>query len=578
MDKDHRTHGSNAGRPCRGNRSSADQCPYGNSNDLNEYDLELRRASETTRCSCNCLQFVSLKQRRRTRGLTSRRNVMSLIVIRWIVVTAFIASVVLLTALLYKQKNGLQNFDTRAVGMGTHSRKPTFDNVTIAASDVSSDKILATAATTTSRKKTVRISPKRKKKSSLGFPFNPETFDNSTVGKKKYVIIYWSKIRGFRPRIQTKKEYEHDPHVWPYTYAGDNCPVNCELTNDRSRAAEASAFVVHSRLTDVWDLPPYKYLAPWILQNNENPVYTPALSNRRLMSKFNLLISYRLDSDFPSPIYPKPSLDPPIPFNKRLGNVLAVFSKCEPVRTEYMRQLMKYIDVHSYGACLKNKKGLIGLYSQINGKYVFKDYKFVMSRYYKFSLVFMNQDCDHFVDDRLYHALETGSVPIYMGTDLIDQFLPGNLRNSIIRASDFSGPKELASYLQYLSNNETAFNRYLEWKWQGLGDYKNTTIGRWWDIKYPLFCQVCMRLSQGNLHSGLDVDRCEPRRYQHWGLEPPYPKTYPRKKIEPEISEQFFMYWKPLLVTGIVFASIVLIMNCCVQCMIHGGYEEKVPL
>lgn len=364
-----------------------------------------------------------------------------------------------------------------------------------------------------------------KRKSSFGEPFNPDAWSNTTANMRKhYTILYWSKIRGHIARLQKKEEYEKDNHVWPYTYAGEKgeCPVSCELTNDRARASEADAFVIHSRLTDVWDFPPLEHLAPWILQNNENPVYTPSLSDPRIMSKFNLLISYRLDSDFPSPIYPVPSTSKPIPFSQRLGNVLAVFSKCETVRTEYMRQLMKYIDVHSYGACLKNKNGLIGLYGQINGKYVFKDYKVVLTRFYKFSLVFMNQDCDYFVDDRLYHAFETGSIPVYMGTEKIDQFLPGNLRNSIIRVSDYTSPEHLAEYLKYLSRNETAFNQYLKWKETGIGDMINTTIGRWWRQKYPLFCQVCMRLSQGGLHPGLDTDTCTPRTYSDWNLFPPY--------------------------------------------------------
>lgn len=364
------------------------------------------------------------------------------------------------------------------------------------------------------------------KKPSLGEPFNPDSWSNATSSSKKhYIIVYWSKIRGHVARMQNRAEYTRDKHVWPYTYAGEKgeCPVSCELTNDRSRAEEADAFVVHSRLTDVTDQPPFHHLAPWILQNNENPVYTPALGDARIMSKFNLLISYRLDSDFPSPIYPKPNPETePIPFKERLGDVLAVFSKCEVVRTEYMRQLMQYIDVHSYGACLKNRDGLIGLYGQINGKYVFKDYKVVLTRFYKFSLVFMNQDCDFFVDDRLYHALDTGSIPVYMGTDKIDQFLPGNLRSAIIRVSDFSSPAALADYLRYLSGNETAFNEYLKWRDFGIGDLGNTTIGRWWEPKFPLFCQVCMRLSQGGLHPGLDVDKCRPREYKDWNLLPPY--------------------------------------------------------
>ena len=410
------------------------------------------------------------------------------------------------------------------------------------------------------------------RKSSLGNPFNPEEFDNSTANtNKKYIILYWSKIRGYTARIQRKAEYEQNPHVWPYTYAGDTCPVQCELTNNRSRAHEASAFVVHSRLTDVWDVPPLQYLTPWILQNNENPVYTPALSDSKTMSKFNLLISYRLDSDFPSPIYPKPSLDPPLPFKDRLGTVLAVFSKCEPVRTEYMRQLMKYIQVDSYGACLKNKKGLIGLYGQINGRYVFKDYKFVMSRYYKFSLVFMNQDCDYFVDDRLYHALETGSIPIYMGTDKIDPFLPGNLKNAIINVRDFKSPKNLAEYLKYLSNNETAFNKYMEWKYKGIGDYRNTTIGRWWDQKYPLFCQVCMRLAQGGLHNGLDVDHCKARTFEDWGLDPPYPTEIHRNVTDTRPKEK--PYVTGLALVGIAATILIFIANT-IKCWMYLGTER----
>lgn len=546
------------------------QQPLHDQSICNQYEGCREKNQANIFSSCPCLTAAAVDYRRyrgKLKSLTNRRcNVMG--GVKWIVAIFVISLLCTLTVFITKRNTDLVNTSTGSREETGQLKRP-----------ADSQAIRNTTRRNKTRRKVRRPEShhRSKARSSLGDPFNPDTFDNSTVGKKKYVIVYWSKIRGFKPRIQLKKEYEQSPHIWPYTYVGDSCPVSCELTSDRARAKEASAFVVHSRLTDVWDLPPFKFLAPWILQNNENPVYTPALSDARIMSKFNLLISYRLDSDFPSPIYPKPSLDEPIPFKKRLGNVLAVFSKCEPIRTEYMRQLMKYIDVHSYGACLKNKKGLIGLYSQINGKYVFKDYKFVMSRYYKFSLVFMNQDCDYFVDDRLYHALETGSIPIYMGTDLIDQFLPGNLKNSIIKASDFKNPRELAEYLTFLSNNETAFNKYLEWKWQGIGEYKNSTIGRWWDQKYPLFCQVCMRLSQGKLHTGLDVDKCKPRSYEYWGLEPPYPKVLVRRgRQKRERGEQMIMYWKPVALVGVVFGVLLLMMNCCVWCILQDTTTIKV--
>ena len=339
--------------------------------------------------------------------------------------------------------------------------------------------------------------------------------------QRKRLIIYWSGKMG--KKVPVQKTGVNHTYFWPFFYAGKpgKCPVPCELSSDKSRAAEASAFVVHARKPDILNLPPNDILVPWILQTNENPVYTPALYNWSIMSQFNLLISYRLDSDFPAPVYPMPELDPPIPFHKRQGDVLAVFSKCEPVRTEYMRQLMNYIQVHSYGACLKNKAGLIELYGKIDNHYVFKEQKIELSRYYKFSLVFMNQDCDYFVDDRLFHALTTGSVPVFMGTDKVDEFLPGNLKTSIIKVSDFKNPKELAEYLTFLSNNETAYNKYLEWKWKGIGDISNTSIGRWWKPRYPLFCQVCMALAKGKLHRGLKLDYCQLRNFDKWGLEVP---------------------------------------------------------
>ena len=33
-------------------------------------------------------------------------------------------------------------------------------------------------------------------------------------------------------------------------------------------------------------------------------------------------------------------------------------TNCEAVRTEYQKQLMEFIDVDSYGTCLRNKDGL----------------------------------------------------------------------------------------------------------------------------------------------------------------------------------------------------------------------------
>ena len=81
------------------------------------------------------------------------------------------------------------------------------------------------------------------------------------------------------------------------------------------------------------------------------------------------------------------------------------------------------------------------------------------------------------MDDQISHALSAGSVPVVMSTDKLNEFLPGNLRNSVIKVSNFKSPKLLADYLKHLSNNETEYNKYLEWKRNGFGDISRTAVG-----------------------------------------------------------------------------------------------------
>ena len=317
-----------------------------------------------------------------------------------------------------------------------------------------------------------------------------------------WLIIFWSTFFGRQLNIEL-------------SWDGNGCPVPCEVTSNRSRASEAHGFIVHAR--DSHMLPPTESV-PWILLAQENPVYTPVMTNATFMSKFKLLKSYRLDSDFPTPIYPMPQLTPPLTFKGKTGVILAAFSNCEPVRTEYMRQIMKFVQVDSYGACLRNKYDLVDRYSSANGKN-FKQLKTELAKRYKFTLVFFNQDCDYFVDDQLTHALNAGSVPVVMSTDKLDEFLPGNLRHSVIKVRNFKSPEHLADYLKYLNKTEAEYNKYLTWKWNGIGNITGTIIGNFWKPKYPEYCQICVALSERRIHEeGLRPIPCKARTFEDWGI------------------------------------------------------------
>ena len=321
---------------------------------------------------------------------------------------------------------------------------------------------------------------------------------------KRWLIVYWSTYFGRRLNLHQN-------------WTKDECPVACEFTSDQSRAKEADAFVVHAR--DPRPDPPIRSV-PWILQIQENPIYTPILKDANFMSKFNFLKSYRLDSDFPDPSVLLPGVAPPVPFKNKTGLIMAAFSNCEAVRTEYMRQLMKFVQIDSYGACLRNKNDLVGRYDKTSAGEDFRDAKSILARQYKFTLVFFNQDCEYFVDAQLHHAWDAGSVPVVMATDKLDEFLPGPyLNHSVIRVRDFTSPQRLAEYLKYLSNTETEYNKYLEWKWKGYGDITGTAIGDYWMPKYPLYCQVCVAVSKGKGNKeGLKAMPCNPRRFEDWGI------------------------------------------------------------
>ena len=327
-----------------------------------------------------------------------------------------------------------------------------------------------------------------------------QNLDKIKKARNKIVILYCSKLFGYTPAVGK------NPYQWPFFYAGHNCPITCELTTDKRRVHEASALVVHAR--DSGEIPPkiYKNLT-WILHTNENPINAGILTVPKSMRQFNYLASYRLDSDFPCPGFLKPTLETPVPFKEKTGLVVAISSWCEVVRTRYLAQLMKYIKVDSYGKCLQNKYN-----RPRKGATLFHD-NLKLQRNYKFTVVFPNSDCDFYMTKKIYIALSAGSIPIWLGTDRIDAVLQwGNLKHSIIKVKDFSSPKALAEFLTKLSKNETEYNEYLKWKYEGFQfpkEYYDSPIGQWWD-GLPLYCRVCLKVAQDPQgHDGLPVDKCD---------------------------------------------------------------------
>ena len=243
------------------------------------------------------------------------------------------------------------------------------------------------------------------------------------------------------------------------------------------------------------------------------------MQSAQIMSKFNFYLSYRLDADFPLTLFSKPTLKPlPVPFHKKHRvAAVALYSHCEAIRTAYLVKLMRHFPVHSYGGCLHN----VDLPENVSprGSSNFAETSMELYKSYKFTIVFMNSDCDYFVDEKLYHALSAGSVPVFIGTDKIREFLPGYLREAVIEVRDFATPKLLATYLNRLAKDEVAYSRYLRWKYEGYDfprNYSRSVIGKVWD-GLPPFCKICMALHSGKKgKNGLAVETCARRNLSYW--------------------------------------------------------------
>ena len=323
----------------------------------------------------------------------------------------------------------------------------------------------------------------------------------------------------------------------PYAITNAKCTYNCFVTTDHTYAEQADAFIVHAR---DYISPPQQYEdKPWILHCQENPAYSPKMRDSKEMAKFSYETTARLDSDFPFPSWNNgiesfnagtngggPSTRVLIPFSeKRKVPIYAVNSNCEPVRTSYQKELMKYVDVDSYGSCLHNKNGLTGIYTK---NFHIDAAKLQTS--YKFTLVFMNADCDLWVDTRLLYALDAGSVPIFMGTWDVERFLPG-MEDSIIKVSDFPSPKDLAEYIQIVAANSTLYNSYVAWKHRGPVNYTGTEMEPVTSNMQHWYCNICDRVRKDpRPHQGrIKADKCTMRRKYDWLPTPKRPTTTGRK-------------------------------------------------
>lgn len=149
---------------------------------------------------------------------------------------------------------------------------------------------------------------------------------------------------------------------------------------------------------------------------------------------------------------------------QKLAPLVYVQSDCDPPsdRDSYVRELMAYIEVDSYGECLQNRD----LPQQLkNPASMDADAFYRVIAQYKFILAFENAVCDDYITEKFWRPLKLGVVPVYYGSPTIADWLPSN--RSAILVSEFSHPRELANFIRRLDYDDGLYETYVEWKLKG---------------------------------------------------------------------------------------------------------------
>lgn len=320
-------------------------------------------------------------------------------------------------------------------------------------------------------------------------------------------IVVHDRIRGYLNWMQE----------WFQEAAKTRCSTRCLISEDKSPAALASADVVlfhaptHGKQGHM--LPPKKPAgATYAFVSMEQPKYARYLADRAYLQRsFDLLLTY-----VQAPIYPGTTLPnlpltyyplnivpadailkPAKPMAQKTGygtgvTVAVLISNCKKAgaeeRTAFLQELMKYVKVHSYGGCLKNREEPDvpndPSWPQVAQK---RARKIVILSHYQYYLAFENSPVDDYVSEKAYEGLLAGAVPVYRGAAGISSFMPGD--DSFINANGMTA-KALADKLLATSGDPASYAAYFAYKKRPVPDNFNRLALN--SFTHPnVLCRLC---------------------------------------------------------------------------------------
>lgn len=260
-----------------------------------------------------------------------------------------------------------------------------------------------------------------------------------------------------------------------------------------------------SVLADKPDALLFETTTPPLLRRNGDPlrVYMELEASRKKSGNEDIFISYHAKDDVQS------TYAGALFHNNRNYQLSSVknndtlvywsSSRCLPQRNQLAKKILSLLPSHSFGKCLNNVGSLneaLSFYPECvkdpNETPKWWDHLHCAMSHYKFVLAIENTMTESYVTEKLFYALDSGSVPIYFGAPNVWDFVPPH---SIIDGTQFSSIEQLASYVKSLANDPVAYAEYHAWRRCGiLGNYGMTRAAS----LDTLPCRLCEEVSRKN--------------------------------------------------------------------------------
>ena len=240
-------------------------------------------------------------------------------------------------------------------------------------------------------------------------------------------------------------------------------PPGVEVATDGRRIVEADAVVFHvPTLRQSWR-PRKRRGQIWVAWSIESEANYPRLRRPSFLKWFDLIMTYRLDSDIPvsyvdyygsAANLASALREPPRTKTQPVPAVSFVSSTFDlSGRRAYLRELADHLPIDSYGAFMRTHR---------LEPDTWRPAKLETIAAYPFTLAFENAIDRDYVTEKFFDPLVAGSVPVYLGAPNVQDFAPGD--RCFIDVRSFVGPSQLAEYLLALHQDPEEYGSYLAWR------------------------------------------------------------------------------------------------------------------